>query len=79
MTVRRLLPVIPLFVIGVVLLWLPYRVHIADDAPDLRSVILGFLLPLCPFTAAVFIALGAPRRIKVARARDRDLSQASTQ
>jgi hypothetical protein len=67
MTVRRLLLIIPLFIMGVVLLWLPYHIHIADDAPDLRCVALGFLLPLCLFTAAVFIALGAPKRIKAVK------------
>ena len=62
MTVRRLLLIIALFIIGVVILWLPYRIHIAGDAPDLRSIILGILFPLCLFAAAVFIALDTPGR-----------------
>jgi hypothetical protein len=60
MTVRRLLLIIALFIIGVVLVWLPYRIHIAGDATDLPSIISGISLPLCLFAAAVFIALGTP-------------------
>jgi K+-transporting ATPase A subunit len=64
MTRRRVLLVIGFFIVGVALVWLPYRIHIANYATDLRFVILGILIPLCLFTAAAFIALGAPERVR---------------
>jgi K+-transporting ATPase A subunit len=64
MTRRRVLLVIGFFIVGVVLVWLPYRIHIANYATDLRFVVLSILTPLCLFTAAVFIALGAPERVR---------------
>jgi hypothetical protein len=60
MTLQRLLTTIVLFMVGIALVWIPYRIHITGDAGDLRSVMLGFLPPLCLFAVATFIALGAP-------------------
>ena len=60
MTRRRALLVIGFFIVGVVLVWLPYRIHIANYATDLRFVILSILIPLCLFTAAALIAISAP-------------------
>jgi hypothetical protein len=67
MTVQRLLLIIALFMIGVVLVWLPYRIYPADDASYLPSVLLGILLPLCLFAAAFFLALGAPARVRATK------------
>jgi hypothetical protein len=64
MTRRRVLLVIGLFIVGVVLVWLPYRIHLANYATDLRFVILSIVIPLCLFTAAVFIALSARERVR---------------
>jgi hypothetical protein len=65
MTFQRLLLIIALFMIGVVLVWLPYRIYPADDAPYL--LLLGILLPLCLFAAAFFLALGTPGRIRATK------------
>jgi hypothetical protein len=67
MTGKRLLLIIALFMIGVVLVWLSYRIYPADDAPYLPSVLLGILLPLCLFAAALFLALGAPERLRATK------------
>jgi hypothetical protein len=64
MTVQRLILFIALFVIGVVLVWLSYRIYPADDAAYLPSILLGILLPLCLFAAAFFLALGTPERVR---------------
>jgi hypothetical protein len=60
-TRQRVLLTVALLIIGAVLVYLPYRIHIGAD---LRSLVLGVLLPLCPFTAAVFVALGTPDRVR---------------
>ena len=64
MTRRRVLLVIGFFIVGVVLVWLPYRIHIANYATDLRFAILSILMPLCLFTAGAFVALSAPERVR---------------
>ena len=64
MTFRRSLIMVSFFVVGIALVWLPYRIHIAGDAADLRSVMLGILLPLCVFAIAASIALTAPVRAR---------------
>ena len=64
MTLQRLLLITALFIIGVVLVWLPYRIRIPDYAVDLRFVMLSILVPLCLFTAAAFAAMGAPERVR---------------
>ena len=63
MPLQRLLTTISLFVVGIALVWIPYRIHIAGDAGDLRSVMWGLLLPLCVFAVAAFLALGATKRV----------------
>jgi hypothetical protein len=60
MSFKRLLTTIMLLVVGVALVLIPYRVHIAGDTGDLRSVTLGLLPPLCLLAIAAFIALGGP-------------------
>jgi hypothetical protein len=67
MTVKRYLLIIALFMIGVVLVWFPYRIYPADDAPYLPSVLLGIALPLCLFATAFFLALGAPERVRATK------------
>ncbi len=54
----------PLLIIGVMLVYLQYRIHFLDSAADLRSHLLGILLPLGAFTAAALIALSAPDRVR---------------
>jgi hypothetical protein len=49
--------------VGIALVWIPYRIHIADDVGDLRSVMWGLLLPLCVFAVAAFVALSATKRV----------------
>jgi drug/metabolite transporter (DMT)-like permease len=61
---RRTTLVILLLIIGVMLVYLPYRIHFADSAADLRSHLLGILLPLGSFTAAALVALSAPERVR---------------
>jgi hypothetical protein len=62
MTRQRILLIVALLIVGAVLVYLPYRIHIAAD---LRSLVLGVLLPLCAFTAAVFVAIGGtPDRVR---------------
>jgi hypothetical protein len=63
MTLQRLLTTISLFMVGIALVWMPYRLQIADDTGDLRSVLGGLLLPLCVFAVAAFVALTAPHRV----------------
>jgi hypothetical protein len=60
-TLQRVLLIVAFLIIGVVLVYLPYRFHVAAN---LRSLVLGVLLPLCPFTAAIFVALGTPNRVR---------------
>jgi hypothetical protein len=62
-TLQRVLLIVALFIIGAMLVYLPYRIHIA--AGFIHSLVLGVLLPLCPFTAAVFLAIGGtPDRVQ---------------
>ena len=61
---RRVLLVVAFFIVGVVMVWLPYRIHIAKYATDLRFIALSILIPLCLFTTAVFIALSTPERVR---------------
>jgi hypothetical protein len=67
MTLQRLLTTISLFMVGIALVWIPYRIHIAGDAGDLRSVMWGLLLPLCVVAVAAFVALSAPKRVMETR------------
>jgi hypothetical protein len=67
MTRQRVLRVVAFFIVGLVMVWLPYRIHIAKYATDLRFVTLSILIPLCLFTTAVFIALSAPERVRAAK------------
>jgi hypothetical protein len=63
MPLQRLLTTISLFMVGIALVWIPYRIHIAGGAGDLRSVTWGLLLPLCVFAVAAFVALSATKRV----------------
>ena len=67
MTRKMLLSTIALCAVAVVLVWIPYRIHIPYDASDLRSAMLGILLPLCLFATAAFITLGAPERVRATK------------
>jgi hypothetical protein len=61
-TTQRVLLTVALLIIGAVLVYLPYRIHVAAD---LRSLVLGVLLPLCAFTAGTFVAIGGtPDRVR---------------
>jgi hypothetical protein len=64
---RRVFLVVWFFIVGVVLVWLPYRIHIANYATDFRFIMLTILAPLCLFTAATFIAIGAPERVRASK------------
>jgi hypothetical protein len=74
MTRQRVLLVITFFIVGVVMVWLPYRIHIAKYATDLRFIALSILVALCLFTTAVFIALGAPERVRAIKKWPRPLA-----
>jgi Na+/melibiose symporter-like transporter len=65
-TFRRLSLIIALFIIGLMLVWLPYRISQADNA-RVPSVLVGMLLPLCVFAAAFFIAISAPERVRATK------------
>jgi hypothetical protein len=62
-----LLLIVALCAIGVVLVWIPYRIRVPYDASDLRFAMLGILLPLGLFAVAAFITLGAPERVRATK------------
>jgi hypothetical protein len=61
---RRVLLVFALMVIGVALVYLPYRIDLRGGTTELRSLLLEILLQLVPFTAAALIALSTPERVR---------------
>ena len=63
MPLQRLLTTISFFMVDIALAWISYRIHIAGDAGDLRSVMSGLLLPLCVFAVAAFVALSATKAV----------------